>query len=430
MRREVVVDWLRHTPSRWQVLPLFALASEVRAKNASGAEPNLLSLSYGKIVRRDIATNSGLLPDSFDAYNIVEQGDIILRLTDLQNDKRSLRVGLATERGIITSAYVSLRVGGKILPAFAYYLLNALDLMKVFYSLGGGVRQTIKFEDLRRIPLPVPPLAEQQAIVGFLDRETSKVDDLIAKQLAFVRTLDEKHRATISRVTTEGLSERRLRDSAREWLGDLPEHWAVRKLSSLTQRIGDGLHGTPEYDDEGGCYFINGNNLVSGRIVITDKTRCVGIQEKEKHRSSIGDNTLLISINGTIGNVALYGGEDIILGKSAAYINCGPLILREYLYFYLQSHSFRSYVDMELAGTTISNLSLESVRGLSVPVPPLDEQREIAKALSDEFASHRKLQVTSAKFAEHLREHRSALITAAVTGQIEVAAKIAAEAAA
>lgn len=158
----------------WKCVPLSYVCTEVRKRNSVLLEDNLLSLSYGKIVRKDITTPIGLLPESFDGYNIVEPGDIVLRLTDLQNDKRSLRTGLVQERGIITSAYTTIRSTG-VDARWLAYTLHSYDLQKVFYSLGSGLRQSMKFEDLKSLAIAVPPLDEQRRIADYLD---SKIDTL------------------------------------------------------------------------------------------------------------------------------------------------------------------------------------------------------------------------------------------------------------
>jgi type I restriction enzyme S subunit len=145
-------------------------------------EDNLLSLSYGRIINKDIAGAEGLLPESFETYQIVEPGNIVMRLTDLQNDKRSLRQGLVKERGIITSAYDALEVGKDQDPRFWAYALLALDLAKYYYSLGGGVRQSIKFADFPNDWIAVADLPTQKATADFLDRETARIDLLIKKK--------------------------------------------------------------------------------------------------------------------------------------------------------------------------------------------------------------------------------------------------------
>ena len=176
------IEWVGDIPASWTVKPTFSVFDPSVSKNTEGQESTVLSLSYGNIVERDVDTNFGLLPESFNTYQIVRDGDLILRLTDLQNDKKSLRVGLVKQTGIITSAYLKLRSNQSIDSRFAYRLLHSYDTTKVFYGMGGGLRQSMKFEDFRRLPILVPPLEEQQKIANFLDHETPKIDTLIAKQ--------------------------------------------------------------------------------------------------------------------------------------------------------------------------------------------------------------------------------------------------------
>ncbi len=168
--KDAGMEWLEDIPDHWAVRPLFVALREREEKNVGLRVENVLSLSYGKIVPRNVESNFGLLPASFETYQIVRPGNIILRLTDLQNDKRSIRVGLVEQRGIITSAYLCLEPDPSLLSTFAHYLLLSFDLTKVFYNIGGGVRQSIKFETLRHLPILTPPLTEQRKIIAFLDR--------------------------------------------------------------------------------------------------------------------------------------------------------------------------------------------------------------------------------------------------------------------
>ena len=224
------VEWVGGIPKHWNVLPAFAAATNECIKNSDGLETNVLSLSYGNIVERDIENNFGLLPDSFNTYQIVNVGDIILRLTDLQNDKRSLRVGLSKLNGIITSAYLKLVCKSMLQYGYAYRLLHSYDTTKVFYGMGGGLRQSMKFDDFRRLPFLIPTQEEQRTIAAFLDYETARIDQLIAKQQQLIELLKEKRQAVISHAVTKGLNPNApMKDSGVEWLGQVPEHWeAVR----------------------------------------------------------------------------------------------------------------------------------------------------------------------------------------------------------
>ena len=197
------IAWMPTVPSHWGVVPMRFALTQRKNKNEGLVEKNLLTLSYGKIKRKDIETNEGLLPASFEGYNIIEAGDIVLRLMDLQNDKHSLRTGLVTERGIITSAYVTVVPTEGFDPAYCRYLLHAYDLMKVFYSMGEGVRQGLTYDDLSRtLLIPKPPIDEQSKIASNIIKMESSVDASIGKQNAMLKKLEEYRKSIIYNAVT------------------------------------------------------------------------------------------------------------------------------------------------------------------------------------------------------------------------------------
>ena len=161
----------------------------------------------------------------------------------------------------------------------------------------------------------------------------------------------------------------------------IPSDWEVKKLIEITKKIGDGLHGTPEYVNDSIYFFINGNNIKDGSVIINNDTKCVSEKEYVKHRKDLKYKALLLSINGTIGSIAFYRNERIVLGKSAAYINCNDENV-DFLYHYLQSSQVLNFYEEELTGSTIRNLSLKTIRDTPIKLPPLPEQRAIAHVLS------------------------------------------------
>lgn len=159
--------------------------------------------------------------------------------------------------------------------------------------------------------------------------------------------------------------------------------WKEVRLGEISSKIGDGLHGTPKYDDEGPYYFINGNNLNCGKIIIKDDTKRVGKDEFVKNQKELNEQTILVSINGTIGNVAKYNNELCILGKSACYINVIKEVDKEFIYYVLTSANFKRNITNEATGTTIKNVSLKQMREYKFNIPcNISDQHRIASILS------------------------------------------------
>ena len=197
------IPWIGQIPTHWDMKFLFQIAREHFISNKEIHHQNLLSLSYGKIVRKDINTTDGLLPASFDTYQIIEPGNIVFRFTDLQNDHKSLRVGLSKETGIITSAYVVVEVDKDyILPEFFYYTLHSFDIKKLFYSMGGGLRQSLNYSGIRKLIIPIPPVEEQMAIVSFIENKTNKIETMIRSLESEISHLAEYKQRLISDVVT------------------------------------------------------------------------------------------------------------------------------------------------------------------------------------------------------------------------------------
>ena len=197
------ISWIGQIPAHWNMKYLFQIAREHYLSNKDVHHQNLLSLSYGKIVRKDINTTDGLLPASFDTYQIIEPGNIVFRFTDLQNDHKSLRVGLSKEIGIITSAYVVVEVDSNyVIPQFFYYTLHSFDIKKLFYSMGGGLRQSLNYNGIRKLNIPIPPIDEQKAIVSFIEEKINKIDTMIQSLESEIAYLSEYKQRLISDVVT------------------------------------------------------------------------------------------------------------------------------------------------------------------------------------------------------------------------------------
>ena len=194
------IPWLKEIPEHWECVKLKMFCQDNKEKNKGNIESCVLSLSYGNIiVKKNV--NFGLVPENYDSYQIVNPGNIILRLTDLQNDHKSLRTGLVKNRGIITSAYVGLIVKN-MNSEYTQLILHSYDVMKVFYGMGGGLRQSMSYTDIANVYIPVPPLSEQRSIVSYLDAKCAKIDKLIANITKEIECIKEYKQRLISDVVT------------------------------------------------------------------------------------------------------------------------------------------------------------------------------------------------------------------------------------
>lgn len=239
-------------------------------------------------------------------------------------------------------------------PRWVYYMLSSFKLER--FSEGAGV-PTLNRNLVHDELIPLPPLPEQKRIAAILD----KADAIRRKRQQAIQLADDFLRAVFLDMFGDPVTN--------------PKGWEVRPLSDLVSKLGDGLHGTPEYDESGDYYFINGNNLDSGRIVFNGRVKRVGDEEFRRHKKELTKDTMLVSINGTIGKVAFYQGEKVVLGKSVCYFNVIPeRISSMYLYHLIGSHYFLRYTSGIETGSTIKNVSLKSMRELPIPLPSAELQ--------------------------------------------------------
>jgi len=199
---------------------------------------------------------------------------------------------------------------------------------------------------------------------------------------------------------------------------NIPKNWRIVELKDVVSILGDGLHGTPKYSDSGDYFFINGNNLCDGRIIIKNNTKRVTKEEYEKYKKPLNENTILVSINGTLGNIAYYRNEKVILGKSACYFNVLETIDKKYLSILLSGLHFFNYANNSATGSTIKNVSLKAMREFNVPLPPLPEQQaivsKIEELLSELENGKQQLQIAQ----QQLKVYRQSLLKWAFEGKL------------
>lgn len=274
---------------------------------------------------------------------------------------------------------------------FLYYwmLYQKGEIAKMYR--GAGIQHPSMLSVLS-IMIPIPSISEQQRIVGILDTFTSSIENL-----------------------KEKIAQRRKQyEYYRDQLLDLEGKPGV-EMKTLGEicKIGDGLHGTPIYDENGDYFFINGNNLSDGKIILKLETKKVDEEMFRKYGVELDEESILMSINGTIGNVAQYRNEKIVLGKSAAYfrVKNKDVLHFKYLYYYLQTTKANDYYNGALTGSTIKNLGLKALRDFDLPIPPFSEQQRIVSILDTFEASIQNMEAQLSQREKQYEYYRNKLLT-------------------
>lgn len=389
----------------WNLHPLWELAPRVDHKNDGLVESNLLSLSYGQVVRKDISEIGGLRPDSYETYNIIDSGDTVLRMTDLQNDQRSIRTGLATERGIITSAYITVRPDcDKVEPRFLHSVLRSYDIKKTFYEMGAGVRQTLKYAELADLPIPLPPRDTQRAIADYLDRETGEIDAMITKLDELAETLERRRIQAIAAA---------IRSPRRVSIGMMVDVTLGKMLQTSPKSPTDQLQ----------PYLRAAHVQPGGRLDFDVPHKEMWFSAKESSAIDLRSGDAVIVEGGAgFGRAAFLESDLTGWGFQNSIIRLrGSSPDTRFLVYALHAALGAGEIAVACNAATFAHFTAEKVESFRVPFHVPAERARIADHL-DEVTG--KIDAMLAKVAELkslLIERRAALITDVVTGRKAVA---------
>lgn len=426
--RDSDVAWLGNIPAHWERAHGGAVLQQKNVSNRGMVESTVLSLSYGRIVIKPPEKLHGLVPESFETYQVVDPGDIIIRPTDLQNDWNTIRVGLAQDRGIITSAYICFRTREPLTAEFAHLLLLGYDLKKVFYGMGSGLRQNLDWSDFKRMPILLPPLDEQQAIVRFVRDLDKKVNRFVRNRRQLIEVLNEQKQAIINRAVTRGLDPNApLKPSSIDWLGDIPEHWDVRRLRNVADlRVSNVDKHTKE--GEFPVRLCNYTDVYKNSVITADMPFMAATatrDEIEAFRLHVGD--VIITKDSEdwqdIGVPALVAetADDLVCGYHLAILRPRPnVVTGRFLSYALQCRGVVAQLSLAANGVTRYGLSHGAIKAISLPTPPADEQEPIAEYIDEATASLNDAIDRAKHEIDLIREYRTRLIADVVTGKVDV----------
>ena len=418
------IAWIGAMPRAWKMNTIAQIFLQVKCKNTGLQEKNLLSLSYGKVKRKSIDTVEGLLPESFDGYNIIEKDDIVLRLTDLQNDHTSLRVGLAEERGIITSAYLTIRNRSNFCHKYLYYYLHSFDIAKGFYGMGAGVRQGLNWDGIKWLKILAPSVPEQERIAAFLDAECAEIDTVLEKTRASIEEYKKLKQAVITQAVTKGIrGDRPMKGSGIEWIGEIPAGIPISRVGlHFDIVLGKMLCSAPVDDNYTlESYYCAADVHFEGLSNGEKKKMWFSPDEKEQYCVKNGD-LLVVEGGAGAGGCAIAASTDVPI-----YIQNSIMIVRSkgisnirYLRYLLECLVKKGYIDVVCNKATIPHFTKDKLANVPFIVFSQSEQEEIAEYLNEKCAGIDALIVKKQQYLTEIENYKKSLIYEYVTGKKEV----------
>lgn len=409
------ISYIGRIPSNWVQHPVYYYFYEGKKPNNSCKEENLLSLSYGNVIKKDINTSEGLLPASFSTYNIVDANDIIIRPTDLQNDKRSLRTGLVKEKGIITSAYIDLKPKSGVNSHFYHYLLHAYDVMKVFYNMGNGVRQGLNYSEFSKLILISPPIDEQKRIADFLDKECAKIDSIYTDVEKQIDILEQYKRSVIKEAVTKGINDNvEMIDSDIPWIGLIPSRWKIDKIKYHFRRNEKKNPGNQQVLS---VYREYGVIPKDSR----DDNHNVTSEDVSKYKYVKPGYLVINKMKAWQGSMGVSDYEGIVSPAYFIFEFSNDSFEKKYVHYLLRScykDEFRRISGGIREGQW--DLSPEGFLNTPILIPPLQEQQEIVAYIDKKCAKIESIIADKKKQLEVLESYKKSIIYEYVTGKKEV----------
>ncbi len=423
------VEWLGEVPNHWKTLSISRLFS--RIKRTGYTEKELLSVyrDYGVIPKSSRDDNNNKPSEDLSPYQLVEPNDLVMNKMKAWQGS----IAISEYEGIVSPAYFVYKPNNVLFelayPRYVHYLLRNPIYVTQYLSRSKGIRVNqwdLDPDEFRNIELLLPDKSEQEKIYSFLDHETAKIDNLIEKQNQLIELLKEKCQAVISHAVTKGLNpDVPMKDSGVEWLGKVPEHWTIAQLKFNTIEMQTGPFGSQLHAEDyvvDGIPLINPAHMNAGMIIPDPKVTVDEATQERLGRHKLSEGEIIFSRRGELGRCAVVkkSNEGWLCGTGSLKAKLTKKIIPDYAYTLISSEGVVSELTLESKGSTMANLNTETLGRIRLPVPPISEQEAILdyiKIISDKYD----YLIRSADTAIRLmQERRTALISAAVTGKIDV----------
>jgi len=420
------VEWIGKIPESWDAVKFKTIMYKKKELCSHYDNQNILSLTMNGVIVRDLDNPKGKMPATFDGYQIVNKGNLLLCLFDIDVTPRC--VGLIKDDGLTSPAYSQYVLRNDNHPKFYDYFLTYLDNKKALLHLTKSLRNTLTDSDFGVVKTVLPPLEEQERITNFLDQKVSQIDTIIENTKVSIGEFKKYKQALITETVTKGLNPNvEMKDSGVEWIGKIPEHLKLGKIKLLTTKIGSGKTpkgGADVYSDSG-ILFLRSQNVYNTGLYLDEATYISEEIDLEMKNTRVYPNDVLLNITGgSIGRCCIYPPTMV----QHANVNQHVCIIRtiedkitsKYLFYFLCSNAGQSAINFYQTGANREGLNFEQIGNIKIPSPTVEEQNEIVAFLDAKCSFIDSLIEQKQQIIKEFEDYKKSLIYEYVTGKKEV----------
>ena len=424
--KESGIEWVGLIPDDWKIAKnnrLFNISKQLVNENWKNTQ--LLSLTKSGIIEKNINDGGGKQPESFGTYQYVEKDDIVLCLFDI--DVSAVFSDRSKYDGMISPAYRVMKCTDAILPVYAKWWFDAVNIGRYYLIYTKSLRKTIDADGFGNILTVVPPLSEQETIADYLDETCSKIDEIIAEAKASIDEYENLRQSIIYEILTKGPDDNvEMKDSGVEWIGKVPSHWMIGKVKYGTTKVGSGK--TPKGGTEvymtSGVMFLRSQNIYNDGLRLDNPYYISEEIDEEMKNTRVQKNDVLMNITGgSIGRCCIFVGSipNANVNQHVCIIRVNSSVfLPEYMHLFWISPIGQISIKSYQTGGNREGMSAEAIKNTPIPIIPIGEQRRIVDLIKPKIDDFNSIISEKESLINDLEAYKKSLIYEVVTGKRRV----------
>lgn len=420
------IEWIGKIPIDWNMGRLLWCLEEIKDKNNPIKTTNVLALTnkLGVVPYEEKGNQGNKAKEDYSQYSLAYEDTLVINSMNVLIGS----VGISHYYGCVSPVYYVFKSTEKTDLRFINYIFQNVGFQKELRKYANGIleiRLRVSSHDMLRRTIPLPSKTEQERISDFLDTECSRINSVIEETRTSIEEYKKLKQAVITQAVTKGIRpDNKMKESGINWIGDIPAHWTIqRKLSyAVNKNISYGIVKLFDPDDEKGVKVLRCSDVREGQIDTTNIRTVTQDVSNEYSRTVLDGGEVLINVRGTLGGCAVVPPEmkGYNIAREVAMVSVSEVLLNRYLMYYFLSRAFITYQEHHLAGSVYIGLNIEMLSACPVPLPPIDEQVQIAEYLDTKVGDLNCLISKKEKLLEELEQYKKSLIYEYVTGKKEV----------